>query len=71
MGIATSKFLALKMFLCNETEPSASSPVHSVLVQTRSIHEDCDSDINYNDRGNLFRKIKKLCLLLLHNCIIL
>lgn len=41
----TRLLLALKMVIRNETETSASSPVHA---QTRSILEDHDSGRNFN-----------------------
>lgn len=43
------------MAICDDTETSSS--VHSEHTETRSIHEGHDSDINYDERGNLCKKI--------------
>lgn len=42
------------MVLCRETKISESGLVHN---QTRVAPEDCNGDINYDDRGNLSNKI--------------
>lgn len=42
---------------CNETETVTRSPVHNL---TRSNSEDYDRDINYEDSGNLFKKISTM-----------
>lgn len=47
--------LALKMLPCNETETSATTPIH---IQTQSIPKDHDSDMNYNDHKNLSKNIR-------------
>lgn len=52
--------LALKMVLFNETETSALNPLHSVHIQTRFNPVDHDSDVNYDNRGNLTKKKSKI-----------
>lgn len=51
--------------LCNGTETSVSSLVHSVHIQTQSIPENYDSNINYDDRGSLSKKINCIVLLII------
>lgn len=45
------------MVHCNESETSASNSVHAVHIQTRFIPE--DGDINYDDRGDVSKKLIK------------
>lgn len=44
-----SEYVHSSLIRCNETETSASSPVHSGRIQERSNSEDYDSGINYYD----------------------
>lgn len=44
------------MVLCDETETLALSPIHIVHTQARSTPEDYNSDIIYDECGNISKK---------------